>query len=319
MNNINLTRDELNKLVKENNLEVYPQEQFNSYIELNKELLIKGETSDLDDIEKSEYNALQEEIKSFKKVEVYNIAENSKSRIEKSICYVRPKQVEWTEEIQKSESGEDEKVKTGVYIDTVLNRALDRVGQKYGHIQKSEEEDLEKSGEGSRGGKVIGHTKSGKPIYEIGNKVKYFHPGLNKYLHGKVTDYKHSDDGNHTYTIKREGTTDYHEGIKQHDMTFRKSENNDIEKSEEEDLEKGGVGSGRHALYLRGGSIGEGGDRSKYHPAHGKLVDIYEDAESAKTAAKNYNKILSPGEKKYYGMKYHTKPYNAKFHERESK
>ena len=166
MNNINITRDELNKLVKENNLEVYPQEQLNAYIEGNKELLIKGETSDLDDIEKSEYNVLQEEIKSFKKVEVYNIAENSKSIIEKSICYVRPKQVEWTEEIQKSESGEEEKVKTGVYTDTVLNRNLDRVGKSYGEIEKSEEEDLEKGGEGSKGGRIIGHTKSGKPVYE---------------------------------------------------------------------------------------------------------------------------------------------------------
>ena len=33
-------------------------------------------------------------------------------------------------------------------------------------IQKSEEANgLEKGGEGSKGGKVIGHTKSGKPIY----------------------------------------------------------------------------------------------------------------------------------------------------------
>lgn len=31
-----------------------------------------------------------------------------------------------------------------------------------------QENDLEKGGEGSRGGKVIGHTKSGKPIYEGG-------------------------------------------------------------------------------------------------------------------------------------------------------
>ena len=98
-------------------------------------------------------------------------------------------------------------------------------------VLKQNESDIEKGGEGSRGGKVIGHTKSGKPIYEIGNKVKYFHPGLNKHLTGKITDYKHSDDGNHTYTVKREGTTDYHEGIKQSDITFKKSENNDIEKS----------------------------------------------------------------------------------------
>ena len=31
---------------------------------------------------------------------------------------------------------------------------------------------LEKGGEGSRGGKIIGHTKSGKPIYD-----KFNHPG----------------------------------------------------------------------------------------------------------------------------------------------
>src|SRR5690606_16803629 len=31
---------------------------------------------------------------------------------------------------------------------------------------EDDEEDLEKAGEGSRGGKVIVHTKSGKPIYE---------------------------------------------------------------------------------------------------------------------------------------------------------
>lgn len=41
-----------------------------------------------------------------------------------------------------------------------------RIAGLYGDIQKSQENDLEKGGEGSKGGKVIGHTKSGKPIYE---------------------------------------------------------------------------------------------------------------------------------------------------------
>lgn len=42
-------------------------------------------------------------------------------------------------------------------------------------IEKSEENDIEKGGEGSKGGKVIGHTKSGKPVYEnsISSKGKY--------------------------------------------------------------------------------------------------------------------------------------------------
>ena len=46
---------------------------------------------------------------------------------------------------------ETKDVEKGDYLDNTLNRFLGRV-------------DIEKS-EGSRGGKVIGHTKSGKPIY----------------------------------------------------------------------------------------------------------------------------------------------------------
>ena len=33
-------------------------------------------------------------------------------------------------------------------------------------LQKINQELLQKAGEGSKGGKVIGHTRSGKPIYE---------------------------------------------------------------------------------------------------------------------------------------------------------
>lgn len=44
-----------------------------------------------------------------------------------------------------------------------------RISGSYNQLQKSEESDLEKGGEGSRGGKVIGHTKSGKPIYDSHN------------------------------------------------------------------------------------------------------------------------------------------------------
>jgi hypothetical protein len=32
--------------------------------------------------------------------------------------------------------------------------------------EKSMDTNIEKGGEGSRGGKIIGHTKSGKPIYQ---------------------------------------------------------------------------------------------------------------------------------------------------------
>lgn len=42
-------------------------------------------------------------------------------------------------------------------------------------LNKAEENDLEKGGEGTHGGKVIGHTKSGKPIYEKMNTPDYKH------------------------------------------------------------------------------------------------------------------------------------------------
>lgn len=52
-------------------------------------------------------------------------------------------------------------------------------------LNKSNEENLEKGGEGSRGGRVIGHTKSGSPIYDTtSQKSKTEHP-----LHKKLDSF----------------------------------------------------------------------------------------------------------------------------------
>ena len=50
------------------------------------------------------------------------------------------------------------------FEEDILKAQQDRVDA----IRKSfdNENDIKKGGEGSRGGKIIGHTKSGKPIYE---------------------------------------------------------------------------------------------------------------------------------------------------------
>lgn len=65
-------------------------------------------------------------------------------------------------------------------------------------IQKSIQDELSKSGgEGSRGGKVIGHTKSGKPVYEKGHQVKFndssagFHRTRNGTIHEIDKDKKY--------------------------------------------------------------------------------------------------------------------------------
>ena len=64
-------------------------------------------------------------------------------------------------------------------------------------------------------------------------------------------------------------------------------------KESEELVEKFGV-------FRKGGSIG---DNKKATP-----VKVHDNEQDAKDHAKRLNKLLSPGEKNYYGMKYHSKP-----------
>lgn len=56
------------------------------------------------------------------------------------------------------------------------------------HILKSAENDIEKGGEGSKGGKVIGHTKSGKAIYQ--NSSSKHHKEFTKEDHHDAIDLK---------------------------------------------------------------------------------------------------------------------------------
>lgn len=55
-----------------------------------------------------------------------------------------------------------------------------------------------------------------------------------------------------------------------------------------------------HGVFLKGGSVGE--KRS------GKPVEVHKNIDDAKAQAKRLNKLLSPGEKQHYGLKYHVKP-----------
>ena len=48
-----------------------------------------------------------------------------------------------------------------------------QIAGSYQPLEKAQDIDLEKGGEGSKGGKVIGHTKSGKPIYDTANHSEY--------------------------------------------------------------------------------------------------------------------------------------------------
>lgn len=60
-----------------------------------------------------------------------------------------------------------------------------------------------------------------------------------------------------------------------------------------------------HGVFLSGGSVGE--KRS------GKPVEVHKNIDDAKAQAKRLNKLLSPGEKQNYRLKYHVKPVEEGF------
>lgn len=80
-------------------------------------------------------------------------------------------------------------------------------------FQKSKIEDnLEKGGEGSRGGKIIGHTKSGKPVYE--DKKAHDYKGFSYEDHadaGKIHKVKTTEGSDFTKRVKHSYHTVDHE------------------------------------------------------------------------------------------------------------
>jgi hypothetical protein len=135
--NLSFTRTEYENIKKSKELDEFSPAQFHAWINSNEDLFMKGESGEFDnDLQKSEYNTLQNELAAFAKVEVWE--EDKQSTIVKSEYFIREKQVDFTDEITKSENGEDETITKGIYRDTALNRKLGRVGAEFGsQIEKS--------------------------------------------------------------------------------------------------------------------------------------------------------------------------------------
>lgn len=86
-------------------------------------------------------------------------------------------------------------------MENIFDKIQQKNAQRGNLILKAfgEGEILEKGGEGSRGGKVIGHTKSGKPIYEHSdnkNLHSYDHKGSFA-AQDIMKEYKHFDSNEH--------------------------------------------------------------------------------------------------------------------------
>ena len=136
---IRITKQEFDTFKRRKNPEVFTEKQINSWILAHQETLQKSEADELNDIEKAEVQAFNDEFASFMKVEVVGLSDDLLSKgLKYETFYVREQQVEWNNEIIKSEDGKDETIVKGVYKDTHQNRKMDRVGKEYGNKKESE-------------------------------------------------------------------------------------------------------------------------------------------------------------------------------------
>lgn len=192
--NLSFTRTEYENLKKSKELDEFSPAQFHAWINSNEDLFMKGESGEFDnDLQKSEYNTLQNELAAFAKVEVWE--EDKQSTIVKSEYFIREKQVDFANEIIKSENGEDETITKGIYRDTALNRKLGRVGAEFGsEIKKSKSY-------------PIGTIHNGFKKIAEGKWRKVSEHGMTQREH-KDTAYKHEDAAVRTKPISDKGEDD---------------------------------------------------------------------------------------------------------------
>jgi hypothetical protein len=121
--NNSMTKEEFTNLVREHNLEVFTEQQILNYTAQVANLIKKGESPD-------EINVGKSELKNLKQVIVVeNIQSNNSSQLVKSAFWVQPKQVEVEDILEKSQTGQ--KIQKITYLDTPLNRELERVGEVF--------------------------------------------------------------------------------------------------------------------------------------------------------------------------------------------
>lgn len=132
------------------------------------------------------------------------------------------------------------------------------------HTPSTEENEMEKGGEGSRGGKIIGHTKSGKAIYDknisfstdkteklkhtaIGDTMRHFIEKVKEHGHGML---EHNTGNQHKVTSFND-----EEGL--HQLKHLLAKHGIESKIEHEKLGYGSGGSSTHLSYNPDQGVGE--------------------------------------------------------------
>ena len=134
INQNEITKDEFDLMVKFKNLEVISGEHFANYVDSLSSLFEKSDFDELNDLEKSSMDLFKSNVDSLNKW-VVNEWSDDHGRVIKSIAYTREKQIEW----DRDDNDNILKGQRGTYLDTELNRKLDRVGNKYNASNKDSE------------------------------------------------------------------------------------------------------------------------------------------------------------------------------------
>jgi hypothetical protein len=134
-----ITKSEFDELNRINEFDIFTPYQISLVTAEIAKLVKKGETLELSDEELDIIKSGTSELKGLTK---YTINEMQSGRIVKNDVFVQPKQVKWFETLEKSLTGDN--ITKGIFLDTPLNRELNRVGvtfEKGKAIVKSEDED----------------------------------------------------------------------------------------------------------------------------------------------------------------------------------
>ena len=134
-NSNELIREDFNKMVTINDFEVFSDQKV-KVLQVNLDKIIeKSEKDELSEQDNDTSKILKAEIGSLLKFTIVN------DDFSKSVLYVRPKQIGTKEDnIQKGELGEILDIKSGVYLDTELNRELGRVGKQLREVNEEKDE-----------------------------------------------------------------------------------------------------------------------------------------------------------------------------------
>jgi hypothetical protein len=226
-----ITKSEFDELDKINDFDRFTPKQVAMAAANIHSLIKKGGTEELSPDELDLIKSGTAELNNLTK---YTINEMITGRICKSDVYVQPKQVMWEDTLEKSTTGET--IKKGIFLDTPLNRELDRVGDeiikgkkisKNGDSEKddmSEEDrktmhdsemykammDCVKKGEGSDSGVMMKSMSEKYPDEDKGKIKKYMnqvYKSVSKTYMEKANDYANmsKDDDENNMDSKSKG------------------------------------------------------------------------------------------------------------------